>query len=180
MRVKSEIIQPGAVKQENSGNDQGSPPYEMFQTEKSRPKFEYLALMSGAVPHLNVAFSVHVLTRCTAIAFLKHVQQTVENFVLSPMQVFSLVRDFTFTKKRGEKKTVWHTPEGRSASVLKRSTMYCCLIMARRDVFGVFAQTPMLLPRKTAVSSPPSFDRTGCVSSSMTNTTSTRGTSTSP
>lgn len=125
----------------DSGKEKKTTPYEADKTEKSRPKHEYVTLLSSHVPHLDQVFDVPFMARSTGIAFMKHVQKAVKKNFVHPQRFHDLMRDYVFTKKRHERKTVWRSHEGKSASSLKRRIMLCALVMARKDIFRRFRNT---------------------------------------
>lgn len=115
----------------------------------SRPKDDYVMVMSAFTPHINVAFDQAILARCNAIVLLEKYHSVMKLHEETspetnpPSQWFyKLMRDLLFTRNRNETKAVWSTTEGIEASTLRRRVMLCILNMARRNVFGNFAVPP--------------------------------------
>ena len=115
-----------------------SDPYETLASGKVRPKHEYVSVLSAVVTHLDDAFNAEVLTKCTGIAVFKHAKNMVNGGTVTPVDMYRIMRDFIFTKRRDESKAVWSTPDGKEASLLKRRIMLCCLSMTRRNLFNQF------------------------------------------
>ena len=108
-------------------------------TSNPRPKEAYDKIICTFAPHKDVAFNSSSIGRCTAIVLMQKIRSISVNCDCPPVMMFKLIRNQMFARQRAKITSVWKTPLGVQASILKRRITFCVTSIARKNVFRSFA-----------------------------------------